>query len=397
MKRQSKLEQLIENFPPLGVIRYEYRWRKNRQEPKLRWPVMNVHVQRADTTAMHLQANNIDYGDNAYTERLGKHNDGRRGTRQQFVCAVDHDDRIVARLTWKRGEAFTKFSKEVFQMVKPGDVSYLMWVTAVDWYEAPDKQREDMGMLFGTNRVGAEVDVIVYRRPQDMTFPELIEVAEREKKEREEAYLHPPTETPELAGVHQALREGCRMHAFSSGGGLRVVRLELNKELKGYGEHPHVEEALLHLDEDYLAGGRPYNEVYGKKYTHYLTGDTMSTSNLDYWVRRGSTFDVWQEGEEVVFQLEGLAELEHPKDVVKRSSEGRETIQWGWRGFMFETTPSQFPNGENCCSTRIIAKPKGVKEHRAWMWYMTKTGRGSNLWQAIQNAFAAPEVEINKD
>ena len=41
-----------------------------------------------------------------------------------------------------------------------------------------------------------------------------------------------------LIGINKALKEGGRLHAFLSGSGLRVVRIEKNGKLKGYGEHP---------------------------------------------------------------------------------------------------------------------------------------------------------------
>ena len=50
--------------------------------------------------------------------------------------------------------------------------------------------------------------------------------------------------------VEEALRKGKGLHAFLSGGGLRVVRIEDKGRgtLRGYGEHPHIDEAQR-LDE----------------------------------------------------------------------------------------------------------------------------------------------------
>ena len=42
--------------------------------------------------------------------------------------------------------------------------------------------------------------------------------------------------------------------------------------LRGYGEHPILLRALYYASEDYLAGGRPYDEVYGKLKPHHLHG-----------------------------------------------------------------------------------------------------------------------------
>ena len=68
----------------------------------------------------------------------------------------------------------------------------------------------------------------------------------------------PPAQPCSLDHLQQALRNGAKLHAFLSGGGLRVVRLEKGGKLLGYGEHPYIEEALRHADEDTEAGGRPY-------------------------------------------------------------------------------------------------------------------------------------------
>ena len=92
-----------------------------------------------------------------------------------------------------------------------------------------------------------------------------------------------------LEGIDQALQDGKILRAFRSGGGLRVVRIEDSRDgpLKGYGEHPNLMPALLHASVDYLAGGRPYDKVYGESESHYLTGTTQSEDRLDLWVLQG--------------------------------------------------------------------------------------------------------------
>lgn len=197
-----------------------------------------------------------------------------------------------------------------------------------------------------------------------------------------------------LTGIDEALRSGCKLHAFRSGGGLRVIRIQRNGVLKGYGEHPNVEDALAHANQDLLAGGRPYKEVYGGTHPHYLTGSTTPTSPLDLWLLQGHFFEVWQEGDEVVFQLEGLKEFEIPADVKEQVWETGEPITWEDRGFTYRTVRSQFPNGELCLSTELIKTPKGVESHRAWGYYITKTGRGKDFWEAMDNAFKASPIEV---
>jgi hypothetical protein len=84
------------------------------------------------------------------------------------------------------------------------------------------------------------------------------------------------------------------IHAFRSGGGLRILRLERDKELVGYGEAPNFDTALEYLEEDVAAGGHNYEDVYGenKLHPHYLTGTTKTSSNIDRWLLSGNSFDI---------------------------------------------------------------------------------------------------------
>ena len=127
-----------------------------------------------------------------------------------------------------------------------------------------------------------------------------------------------------------ALRKGNCIHAFLSGGGLRVIRIEKNScngKLLGYGEHPEIDEALRHVAEDFAAGGRPYHKVYGPKgkYAHYLTGSSTTTGELDAWIRQGRTFDIRSEGDQIVVELRGYEEFRTSEAAEARARNG-ETI-----------------------------------------------------------------------
>ncbi|HPC34592.1 MAG TPA: hypothetical protein PLP73_02930, partial [Candidatus Absconditabacterales bacterium] len=70
---------------------------------------------------------------------------------------------------------------------------------------------------------------------------------------------------------------GAVMKIFLSGGGLRVVRIENEKEdkLLGYGEYPTLSGALFHCEIDIKEGHISYEEQYSgqnSKYDHYITG-----------------------------------------------------------------------------------------------------------------------------
>lgn len=156
--------------------------------------------------------------------------------------------------------------------------------------------------------------------------------------------------------LETALKDGCKLHAFSSGGRLRVVTLEKEKA-KGYGEHPTLEEAIRHAVEDYKAGGRPYKEVYGKLYDHYMTGAYPANEGnitvmdlLDRHVFRGSPLDVSSKEGKIVVELTNTCHLETPPEVMARAFVG-ETVKWSMYGKSYVTSPFQFPNGAWGCST----------------------------------------------
>jgi hypothetical protein len=200
-----------------------------------------------------------------------------------------------------------------------------------------------------------------------------------------------------LTGIDQALDQGCRIHGFRSGGSLRVVRIDQGGELKGYGEHPQVEDALSHANEDFLAGGRPYSEVYGVFKPHYLTGNSSPTSPLDSWLLQGHTFDAHQNGAGVVFELKGLTQVKIPEELTARVLETGRSETWKHRGYTYRITKSHFPNGDPCTSIETIISPAGKKSGSdSWIYYITKTGRGENFSEAMEGAFKAKEIETER-
>lgn len=194
----------------------------------------------------------------------------------------------------------------------------------------------------------------------------------------------------DVSGIEKALRKGCKLHSFRSGGGLRVFRLEKNGKLQGYGEHPDAREALVHLNEDYLAGGRPYKKVYGGKYPHYMTGSSTPTTELDAWLLRGANFDAHFEGQYVAI-LQGYGEQTTPDEIHKRAQTG-ESVTWtDPRGITYCTSACRFPNGEVGSSTKVVDNPKDL---RPWMWRESRTGKGNTLWEALDAAFAATPEDL---
>ncbi len=201
----------------------------------------------------------------------------------------------------------------------------------------------------------------------------------------------------EIRSLEEALRDGCRLHGFRSGGGLRVIRVEDQKgALRGYGEHPHVEEALAHANEDLIAGGRPYKEVYGKSETHYLTGSCDASSDLDRWLLRGKDIDAFTEGREFVVQLRGLETFELPEMVRVLTLRSGRATRYHDRGIMYIARPSFFPNGEPCVSTTAIL-PLAQLTKDPWFYRVQKTGKADSLVNAMDFALRAEPVELSKD
>ena len=200
--------------------------------------------------------------------------------------------------------------------------------------------------------------------------------------------------------IDKALREDeCKLHGFSSGGGLRVLRLETKKEkLVGYGEHPSADEALRHLGEDYEAGCRNYSDVYGKLYDAYWTGSTTVTSPLDAWLRRGSTIDaLLQPDGTIKVELLGYCHNDLPKAVQDLVLEGRGPLTWSnSRGHHFRTTASHFPgNGEPCTITETVSSEDWAIGDPTF-YRTTRTGVGDTFTAALAWAMIQPDLPANE-
>lgn len=204
---------------------------------------------------------------------------------------------------------------------------------------------------------------------------------------------------PVIAEIEQPLRDGHKIHAFSSGSGLRVIHIEDQAgELVGYGEAPQVEEAIAHAALDYQLGHETYGQQYSgenARHPHYLTGTTGVSSPLDGHLFRGATFDAHKsrEGEGVVVTLSGIKfPPEVPDGLQERvtSTMGTETFEE--RGVTYSAEPYQFPgSGEWGITIKVVDNPNGVNTS---FYNYTKTGEGTTFAEAVAGAFEAPETEL---
>jgi len=198
-----------------------------------------------------------------------------------------------------------------------------------------------------------------------------------------------------LGGVELALMNGCCLHSWRSGGGLRVVRLDKDGKGYGYGEHPYIDVALQHANEDYLAGGRDYHKVYGELYDHYLTGAfPTGEDELDSWVYQGQDFDAWYEDGQFVVELRGWEQWQIPKDIqeyVLKTKKPR--IFTTGRGWELECSIYEFANGELGVQTQRVRQSVD-KDGDPFMWKIKKVGKSNSLVESIQLALKSEGEEV---
>ncbi len=201
-------------------------------------------------------------------------------------------------------------------------------------------------------------------------------------------------------GLEQALVGGCRMHAFLSGGGLRVIAIrDSNGTLKGYGEAPHVEDALTHASLDYTLGHETYGAQYGgnaARYSHYLTGSSEASSPLDMCLLAGKNIDAFSVpgGNEIVVTLSGL---EHwpaaPRELLVQVTESLKPASYHERGVTYQIVPFKFPgDGSIGAMYEPVSAPEGA--HTSGFYNYTMTGVGENFDAAAAAALEAEKIEL---
>lgn len=195
--------------------------------------------------------------------------------------------------------------------------------------------------------------------------------------------------------IERALKTGGRLHAFRSGGGLRVVRIEKNDRLIGYGEHAYIEQALVELDDDLCRHSRKKTKARDRKVPRYLTGASTSSSLLDGVILVGHTFDMWHDDQAFVAEIMGRANVKHPEGLRERVLMTGKSEKWHSRGFTYETTRSRARHAGDSALTGVIKSPPG--RVNPWMYPFKKSGRAESFQYAIELALVASEVEIPDD
>ncbi len=198
----------------------------------------------------------------------------------------------------------------------------------------------------------------------------------------------------DLTHLDTALKQGATLHGFRSGGGLRVFRVNRDDANIGYGEHPAALDALAHVNLWLEQEPKPtYEEFYGGKFPHYLTGSSNSSDALDAWMTQGQTVDAHQEGADVVVALHGYADVTIPEEVKQQIDDGALEVEWEHRGYRFLITPMRCPNGDRGHRMKTIFVPEGKRVCDATFYKIVKTGTGATFLDAVDAAFVAEERE----
>lgn len=196
-----------------------------------------------------------------------------------------------------------------------------------------------------------------------------------------------------LSHITKALQAGARLHAFCSGGALRVVRIERGKrggKLIGYGEHPNIEEALNLTNKTLrpVIGRMPKKSVY-------LTGASSAESPLDEWILCGNTFDAWAKADgQIVVQLLNENYSDEVPETLLKEAIAHGSADWHNRGGIHQVhSVSYHPKRDE---HRYDYSLKEIKRCTQNVRYpVAKIGRGKNFDEALQEALKAPQLEIN--
>lgn len=213
----------------------------------------------------------------------------------------------------------------------------------------------------------------------------------------------PETKNPfVLPGLETKLRDGCLLHAFRSGGGLRVVRLEevvgerrdkdgnlrRGDEAIAYGEHPDIREALAHAEEDFQAGHRIHDQVYGPIHPHYLTGSTISSCGLDRWVLSGHGLDAYcqtvQGKVQFVVEASYTYFIRTPQKVMDLVLEKNQPVIWMRNDYRYESALSNHPVGS--VTTSVLYASENDPGGSAWFQKQYAFYAGDTLAEALSKA-----------
>lgn len=197
-----------------------------------------------------------------------------------------------------------------------------------------------------------------------------------------------------IDGIKKALSEGYRLQAYIASPGDAIVIILMNgSALEVRGQHRTVHYAFVRASKDFLARGRPTGEVRDA-YQDQFTIPSTAPDSLEAWLRKdqGNAFSGWQNGEEIVFRLEGSAKVKEPEYLEERLRT-RNVVIWGRRGYTYRSMNTITMGGVRGTSTEVIHSPKNARPHCEFRYRFTKTAKGKDFWRTMEAAFEADEIE----
>lgn len=194
--------------------------------------------------------------------------------------------------------------------------------------------------------------------------------------------------------IQHALQDGLKLHGFSSGGRLRVLSLDNNKDKQlYYGEGVDFHSALRILGDDVVAGGRKYKDVYGdgKIETAYWTGRYPTPGDVvDTWIYQGHGFDVIWENNQVVVKLVKKHIVRTPTAITLMVRKYGKNIKWKFVDY--DTIYLSYIGDLGGCTTKV--ESDGSDGSDAWFKDIAIEGSGEDLWIAMTNAFSQTERQL---
>ena len=199
--------------------------------------------------------------------------------------------------------------------------------------------------------------------------------------------------------IEEAILAGGKFHSFRSGGGLRVLSVEIGKKEVGYGEGPDFNYALNLLIEDLQAGGRKYKDVYGKLHDHYLTGSYSSENDIiDWWVCSGRDVDASSKDGKIIVKMKGSIDRNFPKEISERCTKNLKPIYFRMNEYYYKANPCRFANNSIGTEFDVLKYPETYEyRYEAYDRKINIECIGDNFKELLEQCTEKYKEEVKKE
>lgn len=192
----------------------------------------------------------------------------------------------------------------------------------------------------------------------------------------------------DLAQIEQALRDGARLAAFTSGTNLRITKVEGNG-IKGYGEGITLEESLLCCN---------HNLTWPNKEFGAPEQDFEGSPSLpDLRMGRGQKFNAWFDGTNICVRWVSLEEFKLPEGLVQQVIDTQEVLSYRdpVRKFVYLIKSVTLANLQRAVEvTTVYWPPKQTMSRGSAYSVAQEISNANPLYQQILNVLDAPKTEI---